>query len=64
MQIKGQLQFIADGTEFTIKEKLLDIGTGRDDVVSPKLDDYMVYKEKIKRALNPNDVSDSHGFFF
>ena len=61
----GQGKFTEEVLEFAIKEKLL--GTGPiaftrvelEAKASKYQDDYFDYKKKIKKALDPNGVSDS-----
>lgn len=63
--VKRQIDFIRETYQYAIDEKLLGTGTvagGRgetDKVLSKYLGNYLQYKEKIRKALDPNDISDA-----
>ena len=62
--VKRQIDFIRETYQYAIDEKLLGTGTvagGRgetDKILSKHLGNYLQYKEKIKKMLDPNNVSD------
>ncbi len=63
--VNKQSEFVNETKEFAIKEKLLGttglyvVTAKGDKQVSEYLGNYFDYKEKIKKALDPNDVVDS-----